>query len=67
MPEFAGKQLRKEVDEQCEQLMTNDVCVERCVVLTSIFSENNLIDESSRVTQSSCLNKRQETKQSQNQ
>jgi hypothetical protein len=65
MPNIPGSQWRKEVDEQCEQVVVNDVCVDRCVVVTSIFQGTTLIDESSRVTQSSCLSKRQESKQNQ--
>lgn len=60
-----GSQWRKEVDEQCEQITIDNVCVDRCVVVTSIFQGGTLLDESSRVTQSSCLNKRQEAKQNQ--
>ena len=56
---------RKEVDEQCEQVVISDVCVERCVTVTSIFQGSTLIDESSTVTESSCLSKRQEAKQNQ--
>lgn len=58
-------QFRKEVDEQCEQIVISDVCVERCVTVTSIFQGTTLIDESSTVTESSCLSKRQEAKQNQ--
>jgi hypothetical protein len=60
-----GGGFRKETDEQCEQVTVNDVCVNRCVAVTSIFLGDTLIDESSRVTQSSCLNKRQDAKQNQ--
>lgn len=60
-----GSQWRKEIDEQCEQVTISGVCVDRCVTVTSIFQGTTLIDETSRVTQSSCLSKRQEAKQNQ--
>lgn len=65
MPNIPESQLRKEVDEQCDQVENNDVCVERCVVVTSVFQGEALIDESSTVSQGSCLSKRQEAKQNQ--
>lgn len=65
LPNIPESQLRKEVDEQCDEVEINDICVERCVVVTSIFQGETLIEESSTVSQSSCLSKRQEAKQNQ--
>jgi hypothetical protein len=64
-PMLPGGQFRKEVDEQCDEVVLGDpeACVVRCVTVTSIFDGDILIDETSRVSETSCLNKRQQAKQ----
>ncbi|KAL3779950.1 hypothetical protein HJC23_008204 [Cyclotella cryptica] len=64
-PMLPGGQFRKEVDEQCDEVVMGDpeACIVRCVTVTSIFDGDILIDETSRTAESSCLNKRQQAKQ----